>query len=54
MGWKNGLGIYRDRNNKIQYFGEWKNDEFNGIGGAIYYDNDSIYLGEFLNDKEHG
>jgi hypothetical protein len=52
-GLREGVGVYSYDNRNDVYFGEWKNDVFEGEGSYFYHSGD-VYKGELHNGFKHG
>lgn len=54
--WRNdkkcGFGVMEIVDKKYKYVGDWKNDQFDGIGNLIT--DDAVYEGEWKENKQHG
>lgn len=50
---KNGYGIEYNKNSLVDFMGEYKFDEKDGIGSKKY-DDFSFYIGDWRNGEHHG
>lgn len=53
QGRRSGTGVYKWKDSKCEYHGEWKNGRHHGLGKFSWEDGD-YYEGEFFNDRIHG
>ena len=53
QGFRHGKGIFKYRENKDVYFGDWKNDKFDGTGTYIFTKGDR-YVGELREGRKSG
>ena len=48
-----GKGILYNKNNSIQYEGDFVKGKREG-NGKIFYENGDYYIGQFFNNRKHG